>query len=288
MEARPAGCSIFQRRPLLSARSVIEALLNLLFLGVLFVPLESAWGAGTGRGTKRFFWTDLTFFAGQYLLFGGVVFSVLSWLTEALGSVRPIAPVVALPLLVQGVLALVLGELLVYGLHRAFHAVPLLWRFHSVHHNTEHLDWLAAHREHPVDGFLVQLAMNLPALLLGVSLRPLAALIIFRGVWAVMIHSNTRLPLGPLGFLFGAPELHHWHHRREGKVENFANLAPWLDWLFGTYHRPGAEERWPLGVAQPMPQGYVGQLLHPLVPPRPAPPLTGPAFAPAPSRLRPG
>ena len=255
------------------------------------MPLESAWGAAPGRGTRRFFWTDLTFFAGQYLLFSGGVFFVLARLGELLARVRPAAlgaQVAAWPLPVQGAVALVVGELLVYGLHRAFHAVPLLWRFHSVHHNTEHLDWLAAHREHPVDGLLVQLAMNLPALWLGVSLRPLAALIVFRGVWAVMIHSNTRLPLGPLGFLFGAPELHHWHHRRDGKVQNFANLAPWVDWLFGTYHRPDAEARWPLGVAEPMPQGYVGQLLHPFVPPRAPAPLTGTGFATAPSRPPPG
>ena len=56
------------------------------------------------------------------------------------------------------------------------------------------------------------------ALLLGVSLSGLAWLIVFRGLWAAFIHSNVRLPIGPLRALIGAPELHHWHHAREREV----------------------------------------------------------------------
>jgi sterol desaturase/sphingolipid hydroxylase (fatty acid hydroxylase superfamily) len=171
------------------------------------------------------------------------------------------------PLWLQGLLAWVLGDLCMYWGHRAFHAVGFFWRFHAVHHSAEHLDWLAAHREHPLDGALTQLLMNLPALLLGVSLWALGPLVVFRGLWAVLIHSNTRLPLGPLGFLLGDPALHHWHHARVPVTRhNFANLAPWLDWLFGTYHRPEGPERYPLGLLQPHAGGYLAQLAAPLLP----------------------
>ena len=75
-----------------------------------------------------------------------------------------------------------------------------------------------------------------------------------------------RLGLGPLRLLLGAPELHRFHHARTLRTRhNFANLAPWLDWVFRTYYRPGPEERFALGLTEPLPHGYGGQLLAPLV-----------------------
>src|SRR6185503_15594219 len=76
--------------------------------------------------------------------------------------------------------------------------------------------------------------------------------------------SNVSLPLGPLRVLFGAPDLHHFHHARvERTAHNFANLAPWLDLVFGTYHRPTEPETYPLGLSDPWPKGYLGQLVRP-------------------------
>ena len=53
------------------------------------------------------------------------------------------------------------------------------------------------------------------------QVRSLAWFAAFRGLWAIFIHANVRLPIGPLRMLIGAPELHHWHHSRErdaGKI----------------------------------------------------------------------
>jgi sterol desaturase/sphingolipid hydroxylase (fatty acid hydroxylase superfamily) len=161
----------------------------------------------------------------------------------------------------------VLGDVLVYWFHRACHQFDFLWRFHAVHHSAEHLDWLAAHREHPLDGITTQLCQNLPALVLGLRIEWLAALIVLRSAWGIFIHSNVRLPLGPLALVLGAPELHHFHHARVARTaHNFANLAPWLDVVFGTYHRPEGEETYPLGLDGPWPRGYFAQLIRPLVP----------------------
>ena len=46
---------------------------------------------------------------------------------------------------------MLLSDLCVYWGHRLQHNNAFLWRFHSIHHSAEHLDWLAAHREHPID-----------------------------------------------------------------------------------------------------------------------------------------
>jgi sterol desaturase/sphingolipid hydroxylase (fatty acid hydroxylase superfamily) len=94
----------------------------------------------------------------------------------------------------------------------------------------------------------------------------IAPFLALRGLWAVFIHANVRLPLGPLGFLFGAPELHHHHHARVARTEhNFSNLAPWIDWVFGTYARPADPETYPLGLVDAPPRGYLAHLALPFV-----------------------
>lgn len=247
--------------------------LALIMLPAVFWPLERLFAARKQAWLRPRFVTDLAFMAGQYLVWAALALSLLVRLDDALALVVPTALrawVATWSPGVQALVAVVLADVSVYWFHVASHRVPWLWRFHSVHHSARTLDWLAAHREHPVDGFLTQLAINLPATLLGVDLTILAGLIAFRGLWAIFIHSNVRLPLGPLRVLFGAPELHHWHHLETPDTKhNFANLAPWTDLLFGTYHvPPPGEETWPLGNPGEPPRGYLAHLLSPFVPER--------------------
>ena len=90
----------------------------------------------------------------------------------------------------------------------------------------------------------------------------LAALIAFRGIWAIFIHSNVRLPIGPLRVLIGAPELHHWHHDRDRDAGNYANISPIMDVLFGTYKCPDHEPEH-FGIDEPAPTSYLGHMLRP-------------------------
>jgi sterol desaturase/sphingolipid hydroxylase (fatty acid hydroxylase superfamily) len=249
-------------------QALLAALASFGLLAVVFTPLERVHPARRQRWLRAEWATDACFFFGQYLLWSAASLWVLSWvydLTPAFAPAGLAALAGRLPLWLQVVAAVVLGDLLVYWFHRACHRFGFLWRFHAVHHSAEHLDWLAAHREHPVDGVLTQLCQNLPAFALGLPLEALAGLAVFRGAWGIFIHSNVRLAVGPLRYLLGEPALHHWHHARVPETRhNFANLAPWLDVAFGTYHRPEGEERYPLGLVDPWPRGYVAQLLRPL------------------------
>ena len=211
---------------------------------------------------------DLCFFLGQYLLWTGLVLWVLARFSGWLDGVMPtgLRETVRLqPWWVQAIEVVLLSDILVYWGHRLQHRVGFLWRFHSIHHTAEHLDWLAAHREHPVDTVYTMGLINLPAFLLGFPLETLAGLIAFRGVWAIYIHSNVRLPLGPLRMLVGSPELHHWHHDRDRNAGNYANLSPLMDLIFGTYRCPDHEPEH-FGVAEPAAQSYVGHMLRPFLP----------------------
>ena len=72
------------------------------------------------------------------------------------------------PLWLQVVEHFCMADLGFYLAHRAFHAVPWLWRFHAVHHSIEEMDWLAAHRVHAVDQIL-QVGVADAAVPLGLS-----------------------------------------------------------------------------------------------------------------------
>lgn len=243
---------------------------TLVWLSIMFVPLEWAFPAWRGQPRRRAgAGADLLFFLGQHLVFATAIAALLAWVVAHAPSFAAIdglhAAFAELPLLARVVVVLMLGDLCAYWAHRAQHAFEPLWRFHAVHHTSTHLDWLAAHREHPLDGLYTQAMVNLPALLLGLRFDQLLGLIVFRSAWAIFIHANVRLPLGPLRMLFGSPELHHHHHARDRHAGNYANLAPYLDWIFGSYERPAASPD-ALGIDEPHPTGYFALLAHPFRP----------------------
>ena len=245
--------------------SILGAGLSFLFLAVLFWPLERVFPAKAQRLFRPDWWTDLVFFLGQYLVWGGGVLALLQLFRGWLDGVVPAGfreAVASQAWWLQVVEVILLSDLLVYWGHRLQHRVEFLWRFHSIHHSAEHLDWLAAHREHPLDTAYTMGLINLPAFLMGFPLETLAGLLAFRGIWAIYIHSNVRLPIGLLRLFIGAPELHHWHHSREREAGNYANISPLMDLLFGTYRCPSREPE-ALGVSEAMPKSYVGQLSHP-------------------------
>jgi sterol desaturase/sphingolipid hydroxylase (fatty acid hydroxylase superfamily) len=236
---------------------------------LLFRPLEVTFPARPGQ---RFFrphwWLDLTFFLGQYLVWNGLVLAVLFAVRDWFDDVLPAnfrSAVAGQPWWLQAVEVIVLSDGLVYWGHRLQHRVGFLWRFHSVHHSAEHLDWLAAHREHPLDTLYTVGLVNLPAFVLGFPVETIGLFVAFRGLWAIYIHTNVRLPIGPLRCIIGAPELHHWHHDRDRDAGNYANLSPLMDLLFGTYRCPGHEPT-AFWLSRPGPRTYVGMVFAPLVP----------------------
>lgn len=270
---------------------ILSTGLSFVLLALVFYPLEKAFPACRGQRIFRREWTtDLCFMFGQYLVWSGAVLWALGYVRGFAGAALPATWAEAIarqPWWAQALEVIVLSDATIYWGHRLQHRWDFLWRFHAVHHSAEELDWLAAHREHPLDGLYTQTLINLPAFLLGFPLETLAGLVAFRGLWAIYIHSNVRLPIGPLRWIIGAPELHHWHHARERLGCNYANLSPLMDIVFGTYRCPPAEPS-SLGLEEPFPRSYFGQLWHPFRRRRTgsenAPgAVTTPAAAPAPA-----
>jgi sterol desaturase/sphingolipid hydroxylase (fatty acid hydroxylase superfamily) len=238
-------------------------------LVLVFRPLEMVFPAKPGqRFFRPGFLMDICFFLGRHLFWGGIVLWLLLQLRNWLGWVVPAVfreTVAHQPLWLQAVEAVFLSDLFMYWGHRLQHSSAFLWRFHAVHHSAEHMDWLAGHREHPLDSIYTMTLINLPPMILGFPLETIATFLLLRGVWAAYIHSNVRLPIGPLRWFVGAPELHHWHHNRDCDVGNYANLSPLMDILFGTYYCPGHEPEF-FGINEPTPRTYWGYMIEALLP----------------------
>ena len=246
---------------------ILSAGLSCLILFAMFRPLEVAFPANPVQRVFRRYWlTDLFYLLGQYLFFNGAVLWALQWSQPWIHSAMPTGPrnwILSQSMWIQFPMVILIGDVLIYWGHRLQHRYDFLWRFHSIHHTAEHLDWLAAHREHPIDSLYTILLVNLPIFALGFSIQSLAYFAAFRGLWAILIHANVRFPLPPaLRIVFGAPELHHWHHDRSRDSGNYANVSPLIDLLFGTYHCPPQEPE-AFGTVEPIPQTYFRQMIYP-------------------------
>jgi len=128
------------------------------------------------------------------------------------------------------------------------------------------MDWLAGSRMHFVDIFFTRMLVYLPLFALGFEGAVLYTYVGIISIQAVMNHTNTRLPYGPLERLLVSPRIHHWHHAttRDAYDKNFATHFPWIDRLLGTYHAPGKE--WPKAVGLygvTFPKGFVRQHIYP-------------------------
>lgn len=204
-------------------------------VAAIFIALETVVPLVAEQGRARSGWnTDLAFMLGNTVLFAiglGFVIGSLGAVVHRAMPTAVTAFVTAMPLWLQSVVAIALGDLGVYAAHRLEHATPVLWRFHSVHHAAEEMDFLVAVRNHPVDLFVQRAGALLPLIALGITPAALGiyALVYF---WqAFLVHANVRMNYGPLRWVLVSPDFHHWHHaeQREAYDRNFAGLC-----AFGT------------------------------------------------------
>jgi len=159
------------------------------------------------------------------------------------------------------------ADLSEYFIHLALHKVPLLWRFHSIHHSSKALDWIAGSRAHFVDDLLIRGLILIPMMFLfprGIIL----AYLLFVAIHATWEHCNFGPTVKWLEPFIVQPRFHHWHHtsQKEALDKNFAVHFPWIDQIFGTYYLP--KDKWPdtYGVAGPeLPAGLWGQTLYPFI-----------------------
>ena len=251
-------------------------IVSLLFSALVFVPLERALGRIPQSPLRPEWRTDVGYFFISHVLVQFILIIVTTWTSTvaALAAFPALQSAIqSLPTWAQFLLAVLCADLAQASLHRAYHRVPLLWRFHAVHHSSRHMDWLAGSRMHLFEILATRSFVLLPLVVLGFSAAAINAYVILVGLQAVLAHANLGLRFGWLEKVIVLPRYHHWHHaRRDDFVDaNYAIHLPLVDRLMGT-HRLPADGSWPedYGILEPeqVPQGLWRQHLAPFLPPR--------------------
>jgi sterol desaturase/sphingolipid hydroxylase (fatty acid hydroxylase superfamily) len=242
--------------------------LELLVLGLIFIPLEALFPLRPQRVLREGWQTDVLHFFVSHA--GVQVLSLCAlipaqWLFAWAVQFDFQRTVAAQPLWLQVVAIVVTVDFSTYWIHRAFHQVPWLWSFHAIHHSSMQMDWLAGSRMHPVDVVVTRAVAILPVFVLGFSTAAFYTYLAFVSLHAVLIHANVRWRFPYLRWLITTPEYHHWHHcsDEEGIDKNFVSFLPLWDVVFGTAHQPAYwPKRYGTVKFQP-PETYLGQLLYP-------------------------
>jgi sterol desaturase/sphingolipid hydroxylase (fatty acid hydroxylase superfamily) len=246
-------------------------------LGVIFAALTFVWACNPDKGwwRKRELVTDLCYWFfiplfGRYLRIGLLVLgaAVLFGITTAEGLVEFYdnghGPLAEYPLWLQGAIFLIVGDFMLYWIHRGFHR-PRMWKYHAVHHSSEELDWISAARFHPINIFLGSVAVDVVLLVAGISPNVLVYIGPFTIAHSAFVHANLNWTLGPFKYVLAGPVFHRWHHTAadRGGSSNFSPTFPIFDILFGTFYMPVKERPDRYGVADPIPASFGGQLLYP-------------------------
>ena len=145
-------------------------LLNLILMGIVFVPIERLLGQRE-QPIFRYEWReDLLYFLISSLLVQVLTFLSLAPAFTVLkhtdwGGFR--RAVASQPLVLQFVEIMFLTDLAQYWVHRAFHRFPFLWNFHAIHHSSQAMDWLASSRMHFVEIVCLRGCTVIPMYVLG-------------------------------------------------------------------------------------------------------------------------
>ncbi|MFQ5557444.1 MAG: sterol desaturase family protein, partial [Acidimicrobiales bacterium] len=249
-------------------RRVVAVSYGCAALFVLVVPFEKMFRRNPWGVRRPGLRTDLTYALVNPIinvvgLAAGLVIAVIAfpiWLPALV--LRPM--VTAQPgwaLAVEGVILL---DVLIYWTHRLGHEVGFFWRFHSVHHSSERLDWISGVRQHPFDGAIIAVPVVF-LLVAGFQLEVVGAFAVVQIVIGLFAHANVRWRLRPFHRIVMTPEFHHWHHANypESIHTNYSVFLPLWDIVWGTYYMPADRRPHRYGHDEDMAPHIPGQMLFP-------------------------
>ena len=145
------------------------------------------------------------------------------------------------PVWVKLIVGVAVFDMVTYWFHRTAHKVPLLWRFHRVHHSDTSMDASTNFRSHPIELLLWFGTSNIVAsAIFGLDLMTLGLYFLVATPFFFLEHSNLRFPKWldkTFGLVFTTPNLHKIHHEQDQyhTDSNFSDIFILWDRIFGTY-----------------------------------------------------
>lgn len=233
------------------------------------IPNQPKWRRGVWLDTFYWFFTPMVIQILSMIMIALVMLPFYLLLGRSLAWESILAgygPVSHLPLWLQGLLAIVVGDFIGYWTHR-WHHTRQLWDFHAVHHSAEIVDWLTAVRLHPVNDIISRVCQASPLMLLGISPIAVEVYTPFLSSYIALIHANVSWTYGPFRYLISSPAFHRWHHTmdEEGLGKNFAGLFPIYDVIFGTFYMPQGQQPQNFGIhGETIQEDFISHLLYPV------------------------
>ncbi|MER8002875.1 sterol desaturase family protein [Streptomyces sp. NPDC095613] len=221
------------------------------------IPYQRSW-----HPTRRE-WVSYGVYYTLTAVGGGVAQSLV------LGGVSAMArPDPVLPLWAEIPLALLLGSLASYTVHRLGHTNRWLWRLHGVHHVPEKVNVGNNGVNHIADILIAQGCTQLSLALVGFSETSVFGVGLFVVAQGYFVHANVTVRLGPLNHVFASPEQHRLHHSTDlAEAGHYgSDLSIW-DRAFGSFTwRPGREPA-AVGLVDPASfprtESFMATLAHP-------------------------
>lgn len=147
------------------------------------------------------------------------------------------------------VVAILILDLAIYWQHRIYHAVPLLWRFHRMHHADVEFDVTTGIRFHPLSVVLSGFIKLAVIFVIGPSAVAVLVFEVLLNATSLFNHSNLGIPHPVdriLRLLIVTPDMHRVHHSVDTSESNrnFGFNFPWWDRIFRSYRaQPAMDHR---------------------------------------------
>ncbi len=232
---------------------------------------------------RKDFWLDAFYMFFNFFLFNLILFVAFSNTTvylfdQLLGLIGSsskqlqLVNLNALPFSLGLLIFFICSDFVQWITHILLHRIPWLWNFHKVHHSVKQMGFAAHLRYHWMETLVYRTILYLPLSIIGgFDIKNVFIIHIIALSIGHFNHSNFRLNLGPLKFIFNNPQMHIWHHvkalpdERKNGVNYGISLSIW-DYLFKTNYIPSNGRDIELGFEddEQFPSSFIAQELYPI------------------------
>ncbi|MDQ8953265.1 sterol desaturase family protein [Acinetobacter rudis] len=165
---------------------------------------------------------------------------------------------------------LIVGLVIDFGLwlmHYISHKYKFLWKLHAIHHQSSRLYWLNAEKRHPLSALILAGPSLIVLTLCGAPSQLIAGWMMLMAVHLFFQHANVDYRASIFKYIFAVAEVHRLHHKHGFGRKNFGEVFIFWDILFKTfYYETNKVAANKVGVRNPIPNQYIGQLKWPFNP----------------------